>query len=69
MILNRNVPFAEDVLLLQKLVGDSDPELQAALTKLAPQAEKGGVETSVWVVRGAKRPNRRYCFRVLERRR
>jgi hypothetical protein len=44
--LNRNVPFEEDVVLLQKLVGNDDPELQAALTKLAPQAEKGGVLTS-----------------------
>lgn len=44
--LNRNVPFEDDVVLLQKLVGNDDPELQAALTKLAPQAEKGGVLTS-----------------------
>jgi hypothetical protein len=44
--LNRNVPFEDDVVLLQKLVGDEDPELQAALTRLAPQAVKGGVLTS-----------------------
>lgn len=44
--LNRNVPFENDVVLLQKLVGNDDPELQAALTRLAPQAEKGGVLTS-----------------------
>lgn len=44
--LNRNAPFEEDVVLLQKLVGNEDPELQAALTKLAPQAEKGGILTS-----------------------
>lgn len=44
--LNRNVPFQDDVVLLQKLVGNDDPELQAALTKLAPQAERGGVLTS-----------------------
>jgi len=44
--LNRNQPFEEDVVLLQKLVGDDDPELQTALSRLAPQAEKGGVLTS-----------------------
>lgn len=44
--LNRNEPFADDVVLLQKLVGNDDPELQAALSRLAPQAEKGGVLTS-----------------------
>lgn len=44
--LNRDAPFADDVVLLQKLVGNDDPELQAALTRLAPQAEKGGVLTS-----------------------
>ena len=44
--LNRNIPFGDDVVLLQKLVGDDDPELQAALTRLAPQAEKGGVLTN-----------------------
>lgn len=44
--LNRNEPFAGDLALLQKLVGSDDPELQAALTKLAPQAEKGGILTS-----------------------
>lgn len=43
--LNRNVPFEDDIVLLQKLVGEDDPQLQAALTKLAPQAEKGGVLT------------------------
>lgn len=44
--LNRNTPFGDDVVLLQKLVGNSDPQLQAALAKLAPQAEKGGVLTA-----------------------
>lgn len=44
--LNRNAPFEDDIALLQKLVGNDDPELQAALSKLAPQAEKGGVLTS-----------------------
>ncbi len=43
--LNRSAPFQEDLVLLQKLAGEDDPELQAALTKLAPQAEKGGVLT------------------------
>ncbi len=44
--LNRNAPFGDDVALLQKLVGNDDPQLQDALTRLAPQAEKGGVLTS-----------------------
>ncbi len=44
--LNRNAPFEQDLVLLQKLVGDEDPELQAALQRLAPQAEKGGVLTA-----------------------
>ncbi len=44
--LNRNAPFEEDLALLQKLVGNDDPELQAALERLAPQAEKGGILTS-----------------------
>ncbi len=44
--LNRNAPLEEDVLLLQKLVGNEDPELQAALSKLAPQASKGGILTA-----------------------
>jgi hypothetical protein len=44
--LNRNEPFVDDVVLLQKLVGKDDPALQAALDRLAPQAEKGGVLTS-----------------------
>lgn len=44
--LNRNEPFGNDLALLQKLVGNDDPELQTALTKLAPQAEKGGILTT-----------------------
>ncbi len=44
--LNRNAPFEDDIKLLQKLVGNDDQDLQAALTRLAPQAEKGGVLTS-----------------------
>jgi hypothetical protein len=44
--LNRNEPFSNDLVVLQKLAGKDNPELQEALTKLAPQAEKGGVLTS-----------------------
>ncbi|MFA7456155.1 MAG: hypothetical protein WCY57_01800, partial [Micavibrio sp.] len=44
--LNRNEPFENDLALLQKLVGNDDPELQMALARLAPQAEKGGVLTA-----------------------
>ncbi len=44
--LNRNEPFANDLTLLQKLVGNDDPALQEALSRLAPQAQKGGVLTS-----------------------
>jgi hypothetical protein len=44
--LNRNAPLADDVALLQKLVGEDNADLQAALTRLAPQAEQGGVLTS-----------------------
>jgi hypothetical protein len=44
--LNRNEAFADDLALLQKLVGEDDPELQAALLKLAPQAQRGGMLTS-----------------------
>jgi len=43
--LNRQQPFEDDLVLLQKLVGSSDPELQAALTRLAPQAKTGGILT------------------------
>lgn len=44
--LNRNAPFEDDLVLLQKLVGDDDPALQETLARLAPQAEKGGVLTA-----------------------
>lgn len=44
--LNRSAPFEDDLVLLQKLAGNDNPELQDALTRLAPQAEKGGVLTS-----------------------
>ena len=36
-----NQSFGEDLSLLQKLVGDKDPALNAALTRLAPHAEEG----------------------------
>jgi len=39
--LNRAQPFAEDLAVLQKLVGDEDPELTAAINRLAPYAENG----------------------------
>lgn len=39
--LNRQQPFEEDLLVLQKLAGEDNPELQAALVRLAPQAEQG----------------------------
>jgi len=38
---NRGEPFADDLALLQSLVGEDDPELTGALNRLAPQAEKG----------------------------
>jgi mitofilin len=42
--LNRQAPFEEDLALLQKMVGDDNPQLQEALLKLAPRAN-GGVLT------------------------
>lgn len=42
--LNRQAPFEEDLVLLQKMVGDDNPELQDALLRLAPRAN-GGVLT------------------------
>lgn len=39
--MNRSAPFEEDLALLQNMLGDEDPELQAAITRLAPQAAKG----------------------------
>ncbi|MDB5491896.1 MAG: hypothetical protein JWO78_1745 [Micavibrio sp.] len=39
--LGRNEPFAEDLAMMQRLTGDQDPELNAAIAKLAPYAEKG----------------------------
>ncbi len=42
--LNRQAPFEEDLALLQKMVGEDNPELQTALARLAPRAN-GGVLT------------------------
>lgn len=39
--MNRSAPFAEDLALMNKLLGDKDPELAAALERLAPKAEQG----------------------------
>lgn len=39
--LNREQPFAQDLSVLQELVGNEDPELTAAITRLAPYAENG----------------------------
>lgn len=38
---NRNAPFEEDLAILRKIVGDEDPELNAALDRLAPYAASG----------------------------
>lgn len=42
--LNREAPFEEDLVILQRLAGEDNVELQAALTALAPHAN-GGVLT------------------------
>lgn len=39
--LNRAQPFADDLAVLQQLVGNDDPELTAAIARLAPYAESG----------------------------
>jgi len=39
--MNRAEPFADDLAILQQLVGDDDPELTAAINRLAPYAENG----------------------------
>ncbi|MBI4030388.1 MAG: uroporphyrinogen III synthase HEM4 [Proteobacteria bacterium] len=39
--MNRSAPFAEDLDLLQKMAAQDDPELNEAIARLAPQAEKG----------------------------
>ena len=40
-LMRDSVPFAQDLESLKSLVGDSDPELTAALERLAPQAAAG----------------------------
>ncbi len=39
--LNRSEPFADDLQVLQNLVGEDDPELTASINRLAPYAESG----------------------------
>ena len=39
--LNRNAPFEEDLALMQNMLGEDDPELQQAISKLAPKASAG----------------------------
>lgn len=39
--MNREEPFADDLQTLQELVGNDDPELTAAINRLAPHAENG----------------------------
>jgi len=39
--LNREEGFEDDLMLLQKLIGEDNQELQASLQKLAPQAREG----------------------------
>lgn len=39
--LKRNAPFEEDLALLQKMTGSDDPEMNAAIERLAPQAKQG----------------------------
>lgn len=39
--MNRSGPFADDLALLQMMIGEKDPALNAEITRLAPYAEKG----------------------------
>lgn len=39
--LNREEPFEDDLVLLEKLAGEKNPELQAAIDRLAPHADDG----------------------------
>lgn len=41
-----NKPFAQDLDALKALIGERDPEMTAALDRLAPQAERGVLTTS-----------------------
>ena len=43
--LNRSGPFGDDLALLQTMLGDQDPELNAAIATLAPYAETGVLST------------------------
>lgn len=42
---NRNEPFEDDLKVLQGVVGENDPELNAAIERLAPYAENGVLST------------------------
>lgn len=44
--LNRNQPFEEDLVLLQNMLGEDNPELQQAITALAPKAKSGVLSPS-----------------------
>ena len=39
--MNREEPFVDDLKILQNLVGEDDPELTAAINRLAPHAQSG----------------------------
>jgi hypothetical protein len=41
----RQAPFKDDLQILYKMAGDNDPELQASIERLAPQAEAGVLTT------------------------
>jgi hypothetical protein len=41
----RQAPFKDDLQILYKMAGDNDPELQASIERLAPQAEAGVLST------------------------
>ncbi|HPD83770.1 MAG TPA: uroporphyrinogen-III synthase [Alphaproteobacteria bacterium] len=44
--LNRQAPFENDLALLEKLVGDDNPELSQSLAQLAPHADSGVLTAS-----------------------
>ena len=44
--LNREEPFEDDLVLLEKLAGEKNPELQAAIDRLAPHADDGVLTAS-----------------------
>jgi hypothetical protein len=43
--MNREEPFVDDLKILQGLVGENDPELTAAINRLAPHAQSGVLTT------------------------